>query len=140
MWARLNPNFSMCANGKLQSPINIMTGQVVLNKRLQPLIRSYNAANVTLVDNKFNVGVRYPENSGGMTVNGKMYNLKQMHWHAPSEHRVNGKQYAAELHLVHIADDGGVSVVAILFDYGRPDPLVTKIQNKLNELEYMVKR
>ncbi|KAK4480824.1 hypothetical protein RD792_011675 [Penstemon davidsonii] len=49
-------------------------------------------------------------------------------------------EFAAELHLVHIADDGSVSVIAILFDYGRPDPLVAKIQNKLNELEYKVKR
>lgn len=36
-------------------------------------------------------------------------------------------RFAAELHLVHVADDGSVSVVAILFDYGHPDPLLAKV-------------
>ncbi|KAK6126385.1 hypothetical protein DH2020_039869 [Rehmannia glutinosa] len=109
-WGNLNPNFSMCVNGKAQSPINILTAKV-----------------------------RYPGNSGALIVDNKMYTLKQMHWHAPSEHRIDGQQFAAELHLVHIADDGSVSVVAILFKYGQPDPLLAKIQSKLNELAYEVK-
>ncbi|KAL0344792.1 UNVERIFIED_CONTAM: Alpha carbonic anhydrase 1, chloroplastic [Sesamum radiatum] len=138
-WGSLSPNFSMCGKGKSQSPINILTGKVVLNKKLKPLYRSYDPANVTLVNNKFNVGVRYPDHSGGLIIDDKMYTLKQMHWHAPSEHRINGFRYAAELHLVHVADDGNVSVVAILFKYGHPDPLLAKIQKKLNELAYEVK-
>ncbi|KAI3447461.1 hypothetical protein Pfo_004126 [Paulownia fortunei] len=138
-WGSLKPNFSMCGNGKSQSPINILTAKVVLNKKLKPLMRSYDPTNVTLVNNKFNIGVRYPAHSGGLIVDNKMYTLKQMHWHAPSEHRIDGQQYAAELHLVHIADDGSVSVVAILFKYGHPDPLLAKIQNKLNELAYEVR-
>ncbi|KAG8374123.1 hypothetical protein BUALT_Bualt11G0098200 [Buddleja alternifolia] len=138
-WAKLNPNFSMCANGKSQSPINILTKEAILNRKLKPLIRSYDPTNVTLINNKFNIGVRYPDHSGDLVVDGKMYYLKQMHWHAPSEHRIDGQQYAAELHLVHIADDVNVSVVAILFEYGRPDPLLAKIQNKLKELSYEVK-
>ncbi|EYU38639.1 hypothetical protein MIMGU_mgv1a011347mg [Erythranthe guttata] len=138
-WGSINPNFSMCANGKSQSPINLLTDKAVLNRNLKPLLRSYDPTNVTLINNKFNVGVRYPANSGSMVVDGKIYTLKQMHWHSPSEHRINGKQYAAELHLVHIADDGSVSVVAILLEYGQPDPLLAKIQKKLNELAYEVK-
>ncbi|XP_051114387.1 alpha carbonic anhydrase 1, chloroplastic isoform X2 [Andrographis paniculata] len=135
-WGILSPNFSMCNKGKLQSPINILTSQVVVNKNLKPLIRSYEITNVTLVNNKFNVGVRYPDHSGGLMVEGKMYKLIQMHWHAPSEHRINGRRFAAELHLVHVAGDGSVSVIAILFRYGHSDPLLAKIQNKLNELAY----
>lgn len=57
-WASLNPNFSLCATGKSQSPIDILTDQVVLNHNLQPLIRDYRAGNVTLVNNKFTVAVR----------------------------------------------------------------------------------
>ncbi|KAH6837805.1 hypothetical protein C2S53_013965 [Perilla frutescens var. hirtella] len=140
MWGKISPDFSMCGNGKSQSPINILTDKVVLNKSLKPLIRSYGSCNVTLVNNKFNVGVRYPDHTGGIIVDGKAYNLKQMHWHSPSEHRINGKQFAAELHLVHVADDGSVSVVAILFDYGHPDPLIAKMQKQLDKLAYEVKR
>lgn len=39
------------------------------------------------------VQVRYPANAGSMVIDGKIYSLKQMHWHSPSEHRINGKQY-----------------------------------------------
>ncbi|KAG6386205.1 hypothetical protein SASPL_155096 [Salvia splendens] len=140
MWGKINPNFSTCGSGKTQSPINILTDKAVLNKKLKPLIRSYGSCNVTLVNNKFNVGVRYPDHTGGVVVDGKMYSLKQMHWHSPSEHRINGKQYAAELHLVHVTDEGNVAVVAILFDYGHADPLLAKMQKALNELAYEVKR
>ncbi|KAL6585466.1 hypothetical protein OROMI_002110 [Orobanche minor] len=138
-WGSLNPNFSMCVKGRSQSPINIVTSSVVLNESLKPLIRSYGPTNVTLVNNKFNVGVLYPEHSGILTVDNKIYTLKQMHWHAPSEHRIDDQGFVAELHLVHIADDGSVSVVAILYRFGHPDPLLLKIQKKLNELAYEVK-
>ncbi|GER33731.1 carbonic anhydrase, partial [Striga asiatica] len=139
-WGSLSPNFSMCVKGKWQSPINIVTSDVVLNKNLKPLIRSYDPTNVTLVNNKFNVGVRYPDHSGVLTIDNKIYSLKQMHWHAPAEHTIDGQRFAAELHLVHIAEDGSVSVVAVLFKFGHPDPLLAKIQKKLNELAYEVKR
>ncbi|OIT35694.1 PREDICTED: alpha carbonic anhydrase 1, chloroplastic [Nicotiana attenuata] len=134
-WGRLNPTFSACSTGKSQSPINIDSANLVINKNLKPLIMQYNHSEVaTLVDNGFNVGVKYGENAGTLVVDGKTYNLKQMHWHSPSEHRLDGTQYAAELHLVHFAEDNSIAVLATLFHIGHPDPLMTKLQNKLNEL------
>lgn len=35
-------------------------------------------------------------------------------------------RYAAELHLVHRTDDGNLTVVSILYQYGDPDPLLSK--------------
>ena len=45
----------------------------------------------------------------------------QMHWHAPSEHTVDGSTYPAELHIVHQirdenARDGSLLVVGLFFD------------------------
>lgn len=37
-------------------------------------------------------------------------------------------RFDAELHLVHIAEDHSVSVVGILYKYGRTDPIVAKVQ------------
>jgi carbonic anhydrase len=31
--------------------------------------------------------------AGSVNVDGKQYKLKQMHWHSPSEHTVNGQRY-----------------------------------------------
>ncbi len=47
--------------------------------------------------------------------------MHQFHFHAPSEHRINGVLYDAELHIVHSKFDESESeseyaVIAILFD------------------------
>lgn len=133
-WARLNPNFTLCGTGKSQSPIDVVTDRAVVGNKLRPLIRNYQAVNVTLVNNKFTVAIEYPDHTGWVTVDGKQYDLKQMHWHSPSEHRINGNSFAAELHMVHVSDDGKVLVVATLFQYGHPDPVLERIHKKLNEL------
>ncbi|KAG6437237.1 hypothetical protein SASPL_102149 [Salvia splendens] len=133
-WASLNPNFSLCATGKLQSPINIVSAQAVRSSKWKPLIRNYWAVNVTLVDNKFTVAIEYPDDTGEISLDEKQYRLKQMHWHSPSEHRINGNRFAAELHMVHVSDDGKVLVVATLFQLGRPDQVLQTIDKKLYEL------
>ncbi|KAL8516954.1 hypothetical protein ACS0TY_015268 [Phlomoides rotata] len=135
-WAGLSPNFSLCATGKSQSPINIVTAKTVANSKLKPLVRNYRAVNVTLVDYKFTVGIEYPNHTGDINVDDeKTYSLKQMHWHSPSEHRINGKRFAAELHMVHVSDDGKVLVVSTLFNYGRPDPVLEKIYKRMYEFK-----
>jgi carbonic anhydrase len=58
-WGRLNPNFTLCAKGMTQSPIDIRTDEVVYNPSLGRLHRDYEAANATLVDNIFNIAVNY---------------------------------------------------------------------------------
>lgn len=56
-WGTLSPNFTQCARGTNQSPVDIWTPGAVYNPALQPLHRDYTVANGTLVDNIFNVGV-----------------------------------------------------------------------------------
>lgn len=138
-WGSLSPTYSACSNGKFQSPVNIVKSKCVSGRNLKPLDIEYHVAvNATLVDNLFNVAMKYDGNAGALRMNGKNYSLIQMHWHSPSEHHLNGVQYAAELHLVHKAVDGEISVVAILYRYGHPDPLLAKIQSKLDQLKKMV--
>ncbi|XP_071696820.1 alpha carbonic anhydrase 1, chloroplastic-like isoform X2 [Rutidosis leptorrhynchoides] len=76
--------------------------------------------------------------NGVFRLNGKNYSLVQMHWHSPSEHHLDGVRYDVELHLVHKSVDGEVSVIAVLYHYGHPDPLLSKIQTKLAQLGKMV--
>jgi carbonic anhydrase len=60
-----------------------------------------------------------PESSNlTLTIGGDMYRLVQFHFHAPSEHTVDGEQYAAEAHLVHESEDGELAVVALLIEPG----------------------
>ncbi|KAD3068283.1 hypothetical protein R6Q59_017633 [Mikania micrantha] len=138
-WGNLSPTYSACSNGKFQSPVNIVKSKCVTGRHLKPLDIEYNVAvNATLVDNLFNVAMKYDENAGVFRLNGKNYSLIQMHWHSPSEHHLDGLQYDAELHLVHKAVDDEISVIAILYRYGHPDPLLSKIQSKLAQLMKVV--
>jgi carbonic anhydrase len=57
-------------------------------------------------------------------VHGKEYKLVQFHFHSPSEHTMNGKQYALEVHLVHKNDEGQLAVVGVLMQPGKPHPLL----------------
>ncbi|GLT40647.1 hypothetical protein SLA2020_147640 [Shorea laevis] len=132
-WRSLDPTYTPCA-GKMQSPVNIMKNQTVNNKNMKTLTRNYKSANASLVNNGFNVGIHFESEPGQVSIDGKTYSFVQMHWHSPSEHQINGIQYAAELHLVHLASDKSISVVAILYQYGDPDPFLTKIMNALEEL------
>lgn len=65
--------------------------------------------------------------AGSVRIDGKVYRLKQMHWHSPSEHTISGQRFPVELHMVHASDDGNVAVVAMLYRFGRPDPLLWQV-------------
>ena len=68
-----------------------------------------------------------------------VYNAKQFHFHAPSEHHVDGKRFALELHIVHTISTADsyktssdllnrtLAVFGILFevdDNSDPNPLI----------------
>ncbi|KMT06783.1 hypothetical protein BVRB_7g159420 [Beta vulgaris subsp. vulgaris] len=129
----MHPNYAACSKGKRQSPININTNDVVANKTMKPLSRKYHIYNATLCTDGYDTEVAF-NGRGELIIDGRTYKLKQMHWHTPSEHRLNGVQYPAELHQVHATDDGNRAVVAILFEYGKPDPVLTMLKPQLNEL------
>ncbi|KAK7345333.1 hypothetical protein VNO77_15935 [Canavalia gladiata] len=134
-WGSLSPSFAACSNGKAQSPVDLLKIHIVLNKELKSLDRNYLPTNATLVNNKFNIGVHFEGKVGDININGKNYSLKQLHWHSPAEHRANGRIHEAELHLVHLTEDNNnIAVVAVLYNLGDPDPIISQIEDKLVEL------
>uniref|UniRef100_A0A1J3GVM6 Carbonic anhydrase n=1 Tax=Noccaea caerulescens TaxID=107243 RepID=A0A1J3GVM6_NOCCA len=134
-WGHLNPHFTQCAVGKLQSPIDIQRRQTFYNRRLESLHRDYYPTNATLVNHVCNVAMFFGEGAGDVVIDNKNYTLQQMHWHTPSEHHLHGVQYAAELHMVHQAKDGSFAVVASLFKIGTEEPFLAQMKEKLVELK-----
>ncbi|XP_059646682.1 alpha carbonic anhydrase 1, chloroplastic [Cornus florida] len=133
-WGKLSPEYDACSSGKHQSPIDIVTEKVVLNQTLKPLLRQYGSTNATMHNSGLSIGMQYGKEAGVITVEGRNYSLKQMHWHSPSEHRLNGVQFDAELHIVHQAEDGSRAAVGILYRFGRADSLLARMHKKLAEL------
>lgn len=54
-----------------------------------------------------------------MLLNGRPWTFRQLHFHAPSEHTMDGKRFEAEFHVVHQSDDGRLAVLGVLAVEGR---------------------
>ena len=66
-----------------------------------------------------------------LTAAGKSYALVQFHFHAPSEHTVDGEHYPMEMHLVHQATDGALAVVGVLIEAGPENPGIAPLWEQL---------
>ena len=114
-WGQLDPKFSICAEGKNQSPVNL-TGMV--ESDLSPITINYKPGGHEIVNNGHTIQVNYKTGSSIM-VNGNVFELKQFHFHAPSENTIEGHSYPMEAHFVHIDKDGRIAVIAVMFKVGQ---------------------
>lgn len=113
-WGKLSPEYALCATGAAQSPIAIEAAAQV---DLANLVISYQPSALNILNNGHTIQVEYDPGSY-LELDGKRYELKQFHFHAPSEHEIDGKAAAAELHLVNAAADGQLAVVGVLLEAG----------------------
>ena len=121
-WASLSEAYTTCA-GEEQSPVDI-TGYE--EGDAGPLSFSYASdASAVRNDRKF-VYVDY-ETGSTLRAGQRTFGLKSAHLHAPSEHRIEGAELAAELHLVHADAEGDLAVVGLLFEPGEPSAVVQAI-------------
>jgi carbonic anhydrase len=119
-WGELEEKFFMCKEGKNQSPIDLMGAVEVSNS---PLNLYYKAGGTDFVYNGHALQVNYEEGSS-FSIDEDTFNLKQFHFHTPSENSINGKQFPMEAHLVHLDKNGNIAVVAIMFKEGKKNALI----------------
>nr|ACN85249.1 unknown [Oryza officinalis] len=126
-WGLVRRDWAACSFGRRQSPIHLSAAAIAgggYEHHRRPghlLIRSYRPAAASLVNRGHDIMVRFDGDAGGVVVDGEEYTLRQMHWHSPSEHAVDGRRYDLELHMLHQSEDHGgrrYAVVAQLFDIG----------------------
>jgi carbonic anhydrase len=122
-WGDLNPKFAPCKTGHRQSPIDIRNAR----KADLPAIEfMYKPSPLDIIDNGHTVMINYAPGSS-IRVNGKQYELKQFHFHRPSEEKINGKSYDMVVHLVHADQDGNLAVVAVLLQQGTDNQLIREL-------------
>ncbi|VVB01733.1 unnamed protein product [Arabis nemorensis] len=124
----------MCGKGELQSPIDLTNERVQIVYHLGRLTKDYKPSNATLKNRGHDMMLRFEEESGSIKINGTEYQLLQLHWHAPSEHTINGRRFALELHMVHESINGTMAVLTILYKIGRPDSFLRLMENKLGAI------
>ena len=126
-WGELEPQFAPCKSGHRQSPIDIRNPK----KADLPAIQfDYKPSPLNIIDNGHTIMINYGPGSF-ITVGGKRYELKQFHFHRPSEEKINGKGYEMTVHLVHADERGNVAVVAVLLEKGEDNALVRTLWKDL---------
>uniref|UniRef100_A0A0D9X8S4 Alpha-carbonic anhydrase domain-containing protein n=1 Tax=Leersia perrieri TaxID=77586 RepID=A0A0D9X8S4_9ORYZ len=130
-WSSLNrPFWDACnneSNQAKQSPIDLADDRVKPMLNLGFLDYSYQPAQATIENRGHDIEVKFTENAGRLMINGKPYQLMQLHWHTPAEHTVNGRRYDMELHLVH-SDGNNNAVIGNLYEIGNPDPFLLSLE------------
>jgi carbonic anhydrase len=124
-WGDLDPAFATCAHGHVQSPIDIPAASIAA-EHLDPIRFDYKAAPLHLTDNGHTVMIEVPP-GGTIRIGSAEYALQQIHFHHPSEEMIDGKPFAMVAHLVHKNRDGGLAVVAVLFEEGAENPALAGV-------------
>ena len=113
-WGEIDPTYATCGTGASQSPIDISAPS---EKDLANIVFHYQPSEVNILNNGHTVQVNYDEGSY-IELDGIRYNVAQFHYHAPSEHAIDGKLFAAEIHIVHKDAKGQLAVVGIMLEEG----------------------
>ena len=122
-WGEL-PGNGTCSVGTRQSPIALVSsGPGAATPATSPLDAfTYKPSRISLVNNGHTVQQDYDPGSS-VSEAGVAYTLRQFHFHAPSEHTLDGQSFPLELHLVHLDAAGKPAlVVGVLVKEGRSNP------------------
>jgi carbonic anhydrase len=112
-WGEIDETFEQCSTGTQQSPVDLVTGANPTD--LPDLELDYGETSLVVKNTGHVIEAELPEDSENtLTIEGEEYRLVQFHFHAPSEHTVDGEPYALEAHLVHESEDGELAVVGFL--------------------------
>ena len=137
-WADLSDEFALCRQGSEQSPIDltdpVISDELTWTERIgeNVLTDGQRATVMDLIDNGHTIQIT---NDVPLVANvdGTEYELVQYHFHAPSEHTIDGRHSPLEVHLVHKSSNGDLAVVGALFEEGEHDPLWDAILSALPE-------
>jgi len=124
-WARLKPEYNLCARGQRQSPIDIQDFET-LKGPAEPLQINYQPSGATVLNNGHTIEVDVAGDNS-LTVRGSTYKLVQFHFHHPSEEHINGQGTDMVAHLVHRNVDGQLAVLAVLLREGKANAMVNNV-------------
>jgi carbonic anhydrase len=120
---------------RLQSPIQLISKKFV--KRGDALTVQRFKAPAEIIDTGHTFQVRFSADQPGASMNfeGEKFSLRQFHFHKPSEHLLDGKQYEMEVHFVFFNSNAKSSRKAValgfLISEGNENPALRTAWKKL---------
>ncbi|XP_069813518.1 carbonic anhydrase 13-like isoform X1 [Dendropsophus ebraccatus] len=159
VWHELFP----LANGERQSPIDIITNAAVYDPSLSPFSTDYDPSSAKVIMNSGHTfSVEFDDAEDKSVIRGGplhgSYRLRQLHFHwGPcdsygAEHKVDGKDYPAELHIVHWNSEkyasfveaaykpDGLGVFGIFVKIGEHNKNLERITNALDDINFKGKQ
>ena len=123
-WSEVSPKFEACELGRDQSPINIIDPEQ--SEQTSTIDFYYQSTMVQVVDNGHTIEVQF-EPGSSIAIDDEVYKLLQFHFHTPSEHLIDDKASAMEVHFVHQNEAGKLAVVGIMMNSGAENPVIASI-------------
>lgn len=132
-WADLRPEYALCGSGTQQSPVDLGGATPA---RLPDVHFEYREVPLEVFHDGRSAGASFTRNSF-IEVGGAIFDLEELHFHLPGEHRVDGRSFPAEMHFVHQNGYGDLAVVGVLMMEGAElpalDPLLTHLPREKTE-------
>lgn len=117
-------------NTAVQSPVDIDPTKAI-PARLPEIKYEYQPFQMNIVDNGHTIQASGTD-SNFITIGDRRYQFRQFHYHAPSEHTVNGKAYPLEMHLVHQQEgSNNLAVIGVFIEEGTANPLLGEVFNRI---------
>ncbi|MDD2833534.1 MAG: carbonic anhydrase family protein [Methylotenera sp.] len=126
-WGKLKPEFATCDVGKNQSPIDIDS---TIDADLKPLKMLQKFPAKDIVNNGHTIQVNFKDGNN-LILDNMVFKLKQVHFHAPSEHMIKGKAFAMEAHFVHADSKGNLAVIGVMFNEGKANIGLEKLWKQM---------
>jgi carbonic anhydrase len=120
-WHTLAPAYAIAKDGRTQSPIDIATSERTVNSSLSKPSAAYRETLFEMENNGHTIELSPASSDGGVNtviIDNDTYTLRQFHFHAPSEHTLDGKPFAMELHFVHGNAGGALAVIGVMITEG----------------------
>ncbi len=139
-WGSMNSEWALCAEGLEQSPIDLANASAIELPGVEIHLPSEQEVEVLnqegvigALDNGHTIQIN-SKTGETLTVGDKTFALVQFHFHAPSEHTVDGEHFPMEMHFVHQADDGALAVVGVFVEEGAANAGIALLWERLSEL------
>lgn len=126
-WGKLKPEFATCDTGRNQSPVNIDN---TVDAGLKPLkvLQKFPAKDI--VNNGHTVQANFKVGNI-LAVDNMSFQMKQVHFHAPSENTIKGKSFPLEAHFVHADAKGNLAVIGVMFKEGKANEGLEKLWKQI---------
>ncbi len=129
-WGELSEDWLVCGEGQRQSPVDIPAVPATTDPTLTV---DYLPSPLRVLNNGHTIKALFDAAPfSTLTIAETAHTLLEVHYHAESEHTVDGLRFDLELHLVHQDAAGNRAVIGLLFVVGDPHPSLSELADHLD--------